>query len=174
MQASIKFKSNIDALIIYIDVLMSNIFAHEIKFQFENGQEIRKLEKRAKDIVKRLVYAVYEPEKYKRTYRLLQSITVSSGNNEADIIAGIVLFADPSVSGAKIGSSDESYAAFFERPEEFNTFIHPRGQAQEPENFRPFFNKFKELMQEFVDRHGKKSIHRAIKSLQPKEVAYYG
>ena len=166
---------NIIDLSMFMDLVMGTELHEEIKLRYEDGTLTNNLEKKAKAIVKRLIYDRYSPgDPSQRSFRLLNSITVSTGNNEDDDIAGLVLYADPAVSPAKIGDADQSYAAFFERPEEFKTFIKPRGIADEPVNFRPFYDKLKELVNRYAEVNGSRAIHNALKALQPTSIAYYG
>lgn len=166
LKADIFLGGNIDDMINYIEALDGSEFGEWIADYFESQGDLRKLEASVKALIKRLIYDRYSPEKYKRTFNLLRSMTVSSGNTNGE--PGLTVFSDPSVSPAKFGSPDQSYAVFFEKPEEFNTFIRPAGIAEEPINYRPFVSDLYQLVKEHSEKYGSKAITKAAKNLRPK------
>jgi hypothetical protein len=166
MEIEVDLGSNVQDMIDYMDILEGRWFEESIRREFEESRNMSALEKKVKGIVKRLIYDRWEPESYIRTNNLLESFVVSSGNNDGD--AGLVVYSDPDIAEAKLPSGpDQSYAVFFERPEEYQTFIHPRGQGEEPRNYRPFFSDLYVTTKEHTETTGSKAISKSLRELRP-------
>jgi hypothetical protein len=157
-------KSGINAMMRYLRALESKKFPLEIKRNFENDADLQELENSAKEIVQALVYDVW-PDPGTRTYNLLESVTTATGG-DSDTDGQINLYSDPRIATAKYYPTF-SYAAFFEEPEAFNTFIHPRGQADNPANFRPFFSSWVEITKQYSIEKAQQAVHEALDRLMP-------
>jgi hypothetical protein len=119
---------------------------------------------RARELIQRLIYDIH-PDPGSRTGSLLDSFAVSP--DEADELTGALsLFSDPDVAPSKSDPS-LSYAAFFEEPEEFETFIEPAGLAEYPVNYRPFFEDLVEMMDDRIGLLGRDAVMTAIFELTP-------
>ena len=169
MTVNVMLGSNVDDMIEYLTSLDDGRLAEESRKLFESEANLSRFQGRVKALVKRTIYDRYSPEKYERTYDLLDSFQVSSGNANGD--AGFVIMSDPNTAPAKLPSGpDQSYAVFFERPGDYSTFIHPRGIEQEPENYRPFFSELFELAKDYSITAGSRALSKSAGKLRPQSL----
>lgn len=149
----------------FIRKLKSPLFHATIKKYYENQQNATRLRLQAQAVIQALIYDVYSPEKYKRTQRLLNSFKVGVGESKE---GSVFLYSDPDVATPKQEDLSEfSYAAFFQRPVQFHSFLKPRKVQQFPENYRPFFSSLERLMEQFVDTYSVEAMLLAIYELMP-------
>lgn len=167
VSVGLKFdKKALKALIRYFKTLKSDKFPLEIKRGYEHSNNLQELEEQAKAIIQELIYDAY-PDPGTRTYDLLNSIIAIAGGRSADSkTAQINLLSDPDVASAKY-YPELSYAAFFEKPGEYHTFIHPRGIPSKPDNFRPFYEVWQVMVQKYSEDLALAAISSALSKLMP-------
>lgn len=154
----------------YFEFLDSFEFAQENKKKFERN--LGQIKEAALQIVDLYVYS-YTPKTpepyYHRTKTLRRSIKVVKG--ESNIEGEIIIYSDPSIAHGKIGYGSEhlSYAAFFIKPAEFNTFLRPRGQVS-PNTYRPFFQAWEQFMLRFAPKKALAAIEDTMKKKMPQRM----
>lgn len=161
-------KHTILAMIAYFEALLSDKFPVETKNKFESAAGLDILEQKAREIVENLIYDAY-PDPGGRTFDLLNSVMVIKGGIGSQIeykTGQVNLLSDPEVASAKYHPT-MSYLAFFEKPEEYNTFIHPRGVASNPVNFRPFFSTWTKMVQQHTEKMAIEAINTTLDNLMP-------
>lgn len=161
-------RRNVQTLRDYIATLQSPKGYQSVKRRFESGENQRELLSRGRQIVEQHVYAAYTPKRYQRTRNLYKSVIV-----EADVaktaMGSLALFSDPQLAEAKL-ISGYSYAAFFIEPEEFSTFIPPRGVARAPINYRPFFHLWERFVEKFSPQRARDAVVEGWDDLMPLEL----
>jgi len=167
LKGRIRFdKKNLKAMLGFIGVLKKKL-ASTFRERFQDEVKLAVLESQVGALIESLIYSVYEPRAYERIYALLRSFTVTGTGTSVN--GGFAVWSDPSIAPSETDPS-LSYAAFFEEPEVFKTFIKPRGVGVYPINKRPFFNALTKLVKDFSDTRAQDAVIEAILALMPKEV----
>lgn len=159
-------RSQVKLMIKFLKTLQKKL-GSELSIHFEDPAQLAVFEAKIQGLIEELIYAVYEPRGYQRTYRLLRSFRATGTGQEGT--SEISVWSDPSIAPSKTDPS-LSYAAFFERPDEFKTFIQPRGIGVYPINKRPFFNALVRLTEIFTKDRARLAVVEAIRNLLPKEL----
>lgn len=154
-------KTHIDALRQYYADLRSK-FKEQRNTKYVNPYNVSQIQAEGVFIVRDLVYAVYQPRTYIRTYNLERSIQAADTSNK---IASISLYSNPQIAEAELNPGF-SYAAFFQEPIEFNTFIKPRGSVSIV-NYRPFFQAWEKRMDEMTSKMADQATGDTLQELQP-------
>jgi len=167
LKARIRFnKDGLKAMLGFIRILKKRL-AKVLRERFQDEIQLAVLESQVGSLLETLIYSVYEPQSYERTYALLRSFRATGTGTGDD--GGFSVWSDPDIAPSKTDPS-LSYAAFFEEPDEFKTFIQPRGVGVYPINKRPFFNALTKLTMDFSNTRAQDAVIEAILQLMPKEV----
>lgn len=132
--------------------------------KFVNPYNISQIQQEGMFIVRDLIYNVYQPRVYIRTYNLERSIEAADTSRK---IAQISLYSNPLIAEAKLNPGF-SYAAFFEDPFGFGkgSFIKPRDEIGK-HNYRPFFQAWEKRMGEMTHKMADQATGDALEELQP-------
>lgn len=170
--AKVKLKFKIDEkkrvrlLIKYIRRLESTKFYAAAREKFEAEQELRVLERQARLLIQELIYSVYSPRKYVRTYSAIRSVKTSA--NRQGRVGGIVIYSDPAVAPAKL-LPGLSYITFFQKPKEFKSFIKPRKQRTIV-NYRPFVGRLQSIMRRHSRALAARSYLQTLEEMMPPQL----
>ena len=170
--ASIKFKIRLDEkkrvklLINYIKKLQSDRFFAEVRRKFEAQDEQRTLERQSRLIIQELIYNVYQPKKYRRTYSAIRSIKVATARQGQS--SELIIYSDVLVAEAKLNPG-LSYITFFQKPIQFNSFIKPRNQRSVV-NYRPFAGRLEALMRRLSRQSANSAYFNTIKEFMPPQL----
>jgi len=155
---------NIKAQRVLVRRMQTRVFARLIKNNFESGPRVVDIEALAKQIIATNIYQKSkDPES--STGNLYDSFKVEADKSEGEG-AALSLYSDPDIATAW-GNPAWSYAAFFEEPEAFKTFIPPKAKKKAPENYRPFFAALVKMMQMRIPRHAIMAVFDAIVAACP-------
>lgn len=160
----------------WLDYLLSDAFYARFKRLFQQGKRIGRVTQEAQRIIEEIVYIPeFEGQTYKRSYALLRSFIAEAGVSDN---ASIVLYSDLNnprgnstawnpegsplaVTGASKGRF--SYAAFFEKPEEFKSFI-----PQDREPHRPFMGILISFISTYLSQEAETVMRAAIAHKMPR------
>jgi len=126
----------------------------------QSPSTISMIQRLVRNFIQRTIYDAYTPRGYNRTMNLLNSFKAEA---ISDNPKGYAVYSDPSVATPEGANKKMSYAAYFEMPEELNTFIKPAGQQSYPVNYRPFYEYMKVVLDFNNDKYIEDAIHKAIK-----------
>jgi hypothetical protein len=161
-------RRSIQTLRQYLADIQSPRGYQSVKKRFESHENQKQLLSRGRQIVEQHVYSAYAPKRYQRTRNLYKSVVV-----EIDVaktaMGSMALFSDPQLAEAKL-IPGYSYAAFFIEPEEFSTFIPPRGIAKAPINYRPFFQLWERFAERFIPQRACEAVVEGFDDIMPLEL----
>lgn len=161
-------ESNLDNHIKWMEYLSSPAFVKDWKTRFESQPNLNKLRLSARQIFQEQVYDTYEPATYQRTYSALESFQ-SAGDSESPL-PGATVYSDPTIATAIAGNSAGgfSYAAFFEKPIEFDSFIKTQpGDDLNVIRYRPFFDLMTAEHNRVSEQIHKQSFLAQVKKKMP-------
>lgn len=133
--------SNLENHLRWMEYLSSPEFVRDWKKRFESQANLGKLQTAAREIFQERVYDRYEPNTYQRTNAALESFQAAADSQAST--PGISVYSDPAIATALYGNAAGgfSYAAFFEKPIEFDSFIKSfPGDDLNVVRYRPFFD----------------------------------
>lgn len=159
----VQFKSNLRQHIEWLEYLVDPSFWENARERMARPARLNKLIQMARRVVQEEIYSY---ENYEGQGKIAQSAS-ATGTEE-----GFALYFDPMISGAKgpvsSGNLQEfSYAAFFEKPLEFNSFIKPR-DVLAPNRYRPFMEPLAQGTQEISEQNAIAAIREAMKIKKPR------
>ena len=156
----------------FIRRLRTKKLAKLAKRYFENSPRGAVILDKARAIVKKLIYDVWE-DPGSRTYNLFYSFMVSPDKGDTAEEGALSLFSDPDTAEAKTNPGF-SYAAFFEEPKAGvfgkGTFIGPTGIPVRNLNYRPFFESLVKMMDKQIGLVARDAMMTAIFELCPNEL----
>jgi hypothetical protein len=175
MQTRIKIKFNTDELrkvLEFVSRMTRADFFEHLKEIYEDNESSSDLRQKARDLIRSKVYGVYEPRSYERTDNLYYSFVTGTGRDQGSKVgeaAELFLYSDPSIAEAKGNNKEDSwsYAAFFLKPVEFDTFIPPRGVKSSPINYRPYFGLLNKIYQNHCKKVAKKALEQSVRAMIP-------
>lgn len=160
-------KKRIKLLMKYIRSLNSTRFYAAVRTKFESEIEQRVLERQARLVIQELIYNVYSPKKYIRTYALIRGVRTAADRQGR--VGGLVIYSDPTISPSKLNPS-LSYITFFQKPVEFKSFIQPRGQ-RDITNYRPFVGRLQALMRRHSNQSARRAYREVMEEMMPRQLS---
>lgn len=160
--------SNLDGHIRWMEYLSSPQFVKDWKVRFESNENLEKLKLAAREVFQERVYDQYEPTTYERTYAALDSFQAT---RSTDGTPGISVYSDPNIATAIAGNAAGgfSYAAFFEKPIQFDSFIKAfQGDELNVVRYRPFFDVMAAEHNRVSEGVHSKTFMQQVKAKQPK------
>lgn len=159
----VQFKSNIRQHIEWLEYLVDPAFWENARERMARPARLQKLVNMARQVIHEEIYSY---ENYQGEGKITES-AAATGTDD-----GLALYFDPLISGAKgpvsSGNLQEfSYAAFFEKPIEFNSFIKPR-DAMTPNRYRPFMAPLEQGMQDSSEQNAMQAIRESMKIKKPR------
>lgn len=151
--------------------LESKKFDSDFRELFERPSKKQEVKKFGLEVIDRNIYAAYSPRVYERSYALRNSFSVTSDvdNNNPNIAAYFDLTKRGNPTAHNPSGSPEAkllpgyaYAAFFESPVEFNSFL-PVGT----EPYRPFVGDIMQFMVDDMPQHAMDMYERTINKHKP-------
>lgn len=164
----LKKESNLENHIKWMEYLSSPGFVKDWKARFESQPNLDKLRLSARQIFQERVYDAYEPSTYNRTYSALESF--QSARDSDSSLPGAAVYSDPAIATAISGNSagSFSYAAFFEKPIEFESFIKTfPGDELNVVRYRPFFDVMTAEHNRVSEQINKESFLAQVKKKMP-------
>lgn len=157
--------SNVKQHIAWLQYLLDPLFWENAKERMQSKPRLQKLVAMARLVIQQEIYSYAN---YQGDGKIAESATAEG------TLDGFGLYFDPAISGAKgpfsSGNPSEfSYAAFFEKPLEFNSFIQPR-DTTEPSRYRPFMQPLTEGYKVLSDANCLEAIRSAMKLKRPRQI----
>lgn len=168
-----KMQEQVRTALEYFTELSSDHFPKSNKQKFERDIRVPARDaaiKAVDDIVYSYVPQTPEPY-YVRSYKLRRSIKTAIDDNTDALTGEVVIYSDPSISPGKegYGNEDMSYAAFFIKPVEFNTFLRPRG-SMSPNTYRNFFIEWEKFILDYAPKKAMEAIETTLLKMMPQSM----
>ena len=144
-------KGPLNSLLNWIEgYVLTDSFDAVVRTSFSSQTRNEALRKNVRDLIDVLIYQAYVPFDYQRTYALKDSFMVEAGTPKDPMLPGVTVYSDVSVATAISGDAkgEFSYAAFFEKPVKWGSFIKEYdGDIFGPIRFRPFMEELSAFIQ---------------------------
>jgi hypothetical protein len=155
-----------------MEYLSSPQFVKDWKARFESKENLERLKLSARAVFQERVYDAYEPATYERTYAALDSFQAAQDTRAST--PGISVYSDPSIATAIAGQAAGgfSYAAFFQKPIQFDSFIKAfPGDELNVVRYRPFFDLMTAEHNRVSESIHNKTFMQQVKAKQPKSAS---
>lgn len=156
-------RSNLRQHIEWFQYIVSPRFVEDATASYKANVTMQQITTAIRQVVEEEIYSIGSS-----TGRIKRSFTAAPTED------GVAAYSDPSVAPSKgpfsSGSPEEySYAAFFERPAEFNSFIPPRDDPSSETRYRPFMTPMVQAVRVVATQRALKSIVSNLRKHQPKK-----
>jgi hypothetical protein len=156
-------RSNLKKHIEWLEYIVSPRFVEDANASYRANVTMQQITAAIRQVVEEEIYSIGSS-----TGRIKRSFTAEPTDE------GVAAYSDPSVAPSKgpfkSGSPEEySYAAFFERPAEFNSFIPPRDDPSNETRYRPFMTPMVQAVKVVSTQRALKSVLSNIRAHQPRK-----
>ncbi len=157
-----KSKGNLLRGVEWLEYLTTPEYKEDVRETMRTKGRLTEIEMGARKVIEEDIYNKYKG--YQGEGNIADSMTAVEDDRKTGTT---VLYSDPSVAEAKLGPQF-SYAAFFEKPIEFNSFIGDEDEGLSKKRYRPFFDQLTEMFMKMTEKHAMQAHRINISKRMPK------